>query len=326
VSRRFTIGFKPGVLRESREKAGLRLDDLERLSGIARGELRLYEGGRAPSPDRLAVLARILGIDPLDFVDRGAVGHGLRGLRIASGIRLGELQLRLGLSGQQLTYLETGRRRSLPGGLAESLAAAFGVPVREVRAAFAWDVAQHEAAAGTGGDEAAARVEAARRGSAGVRRPRLPADRQAFSGEALRRRREERGLSIADLRRLSGISTQDLTAYESGQVPGPGRLVRLGQAFGVSPLELLDRDVIGYGLRALRTAAGLQRADAAIGADLTTIQLQKLEEGITRRLAPGLAERLASALGTSPAAVLAAHQWDLANFDAMGNAGRPAPH
>jgi len=325
VSGRFDIGFKPGVLRGNREKAGLSLDDLERLSGITKGELRLYEGGRAPSPDRLALLARILGIDPLDFVDRDAVGYGLRALRIASGIRLGELQLRLGMSGPQLTYLETGRRRSLPDELAESLAAAFGVPVRAVRAAFAWDIAQHEAAAGTGREGAAARVEAARRGSAGVRRPQPRADKQAFSGEALRQRREERGLSIADLRRLSGISSQDLTAYESGQVPGPGRLVQLGQAFGVSPLELLDRDVIGYGLRALRTAAGLQRADAAIAADVTTIQLRKLEEGITRRLASGQAERLARVLGTSAAAVVAAHQWDLANFDAMGFAP-PAPH
>jgi transcriptional regulator with XRE-family HTH domain len=314
VTRRFDVGFKPGVLRGSREQAGLSLDDLERLSGISKGELRLYEAGRVPSPDRLVVLARILGLDPLDFMDRDVVGYGLRALRIASGVRLGELQLRVGISGPQLTYLEAGRRRSLPGELAESLADAYGVSVPTVRAAFAWDSEQHE--------EAAARVEAARRGA---RRPLLPPGRPVFSGDALRRRRQERGLSIADLRRLSGISTQDLTAYETGQVPGPGRLVQLAQAFGIAPLELLDRDVIGYGLRALRTAAGLQRADAAIAADITTMQLKNLEEGITRRLAPDLAERLARVLGTSSAAVLVAHQWDLANFDAMGFALPSAP-
>lgn len=325
MTRRFDIGFRPEVLRENREKAGLSLDDLERLSGISRGELRLYETGRVPSPDRLVVLARILGIDPLDFADRSVVGYGLRALRITAGVRMGDLERRLGMSGPLLAILESGRRRLFPDELVESVAEALGVPAHAVRAAFAWDVAQHEAAAGTLPEEVAARVAAIRSGSAASKARRPRSEPTVFSGDALRQRREERGMSIADLRRLTGIPTQDLTAYEAGQVPGPARLGMLAEAFGVAPLDLLDRTVIGYGMRALRTAAGLLRADAAIEADMTATQLKSLEEGITRRLRPDLAERLAAVLGTSTAAVQAAHQWDLANFDSMGFAEPTAP-
>jgi transcriptional regulator with XRE-family HTH domain len=318
VTRRSDIGFKPEVLRESRERLGLSLADLERLSGFSSGDLRHYEAGRVPSPDRLLVLARILGIDPLDFTDREVIGRGLRALRIAAGLRVADLQFRTGLSPVQLAHLESGKRRELGDELALRLADALDVPVRTVRLAFAWDAAQYAAADGTAPDESAARIEAARNATTSARSQKLPADRPVFSGDALRQRREEHGMSIADLRRLSGISTQDLTGYESGQVPGPGRLVQLANAFGIAPLDLLDRSVIGYGLRALRTTAGLQRADAAIAADITATQLKNLEEGITRRMSPDLAGRLAGVLGTSAAAVLVAHQWDLANFDAMG--------
>ena len=58
----------------------------------------------------------------------------------------------------------------------------------------------------------------------------------------------------------------------------------VSEPFGIAPLDMLDRDVIGYGLTALRTAAGLRQQDLVISADLSPATLRSLELGISRRL------------------------------------------
>jgi transcriptional regulator with XRE-family HTH domain len=145
----------------------------------------------------------------------------------------------------------------------------------------------------------------------------IPPDGLSFDGAGLRARRERAGLTVADLRRLTGIPAAELNGYEAGRVPRPGRLVLLAHAFGAAPLDLLDRKVIGYGLKALRIAAGLRQQDLVISADVSLSLLRNLEDGTTRRVRNEIVGRLAKALGTTAEAVWEAHDWDVANFDAI---------
>jgi transcriptional regulator with XRE-family HTH domain len=296
-----------------RERAGLSHADLARITGITVHELQEYEADRVPGPDRLAVLAKVFGIKPLDFVDRDKLGYGLKALRTAAGIRQGELLLRAGLSPAQLHYLESGRRPRLAADLAERLARVLGVSVRAVHRANAWDVARHEAGGhGPPPDDFHGEVvlPGPVRGT--------PRNGQAFDAAALRTRRERAGLSVLELRDLTGIPRAELEAYENGgRSPRPDRLAILARAFGVAALDMLDRDVIGYGLASLRTAAGLRQQDLVLSADLSPATLRSLEIGTTRRLTRPVAERLAKAMGTTVEAVREAHAWDVANSDAI---------
>ncbi|HEY1627785.1 MAG TPA: helix-turn-helix domain-containing protein [Streptosporangiaceae bacterium] len=319
MSRRGVDGYRPEVLRTHREHAGLSYVDLAGLTGITQHELQEYEAARVPGPDRLAILAKVFGIKPLDFVDREELGYGLKALRTEAGIRQGELLLRAGLSPAQLHYLESGRRPRLSADLAERLARVLGVSVRAVRRANAWDVARSQ-------DGGLAPPPEDFEGEVVLPGPVLgtPHDGPAFIAMAFEVRRERAGLSVEELRDLTGIPKAELEAYESGgRSPRPDRLARLARAFGVAPLDLLDRDVIGYGLTSLRTAAGLRQQDLVIRADISPATLRSLERGIARRLTRPVAERLAKAMGTTTEAVREAHAWDVANAAAIAaNSGQ----
>jgi transcriptional regulator with XRE-family HTH domain len=315
------------VLRAYRERAGLSYADLAGLTGISQNELLEYEAARVPGPDRLAVLAEAFGVKPLDFVDRDVLGYGLKALRTGAGIRQVELLLRAGLSPAQLHYLESGRRPRLAADLAERLARVLGVSVGAVHRANAWDVARREASVHgltppgdfqkqvvpgppPGDFQGEVVLPGPVRGT--------PRDGPAFDAAGLRGRRERAGLTITELRDRTGIPKAELEAYESGgRSPRPDRLTRLARAFGIAPLDMLDRDVIGYGLAAVRTAAGLRQQDLVIRADLSPATLRSLERGTVRRLTRPVAERLAKAMGTSTEAVLEAHAWDVANSAAI---------
>jgi len=313
MSRRGVDGYRPEVLRSHRERAGLSHAALAELTGITVHELQEYEIARVPGPDRLAVLAKVFGIKALDFVNRDELGYGLKALRTGAGIRQGELLLRAGLSPAQLHYLESGRRPRLAADLAERLARVLGVSVRAVRRANAWDVARRQAGGQSPPPEDF-------QGEVVLPGPVLgvPRNGPAFIAAAFLARREQAGLSVEELRDLTGIPKAELEAYQSGgRSPRPDRLARLARAFGVAPLDMLNRDVIGYGLASLRTAAGLRQQDLVVSADLSPATLRSLEHGIARRLTRPVAERLAKAMGTTAEAVREAHAWDVANFDAI---------
>ena len=317
MSRRGVDGYRPEVLRTQRERAGLSHADLAVLTGITVHELQEYEAARVPGPDRLTLLAKVFGIKPLDFVDRDELGYGLKALRTEAGIRQGELLLRAGLSAAQLHYLESGRRPQLSADLAERLARVLGVSMRAVYRANGWDVARR-AAGGQGPPPEDFQGEVVLPGPvAGT-----PRDGPAFIAAALKARRERAGLTVEELRDLTGIPKAELETYESGgRSPRPDRLARLARAFGIAPLDMLDRDVIGYGLASLRTAAGLRQQDLVISADISPATLRNLERGLGRRLTRPVAERLAKAMGTTTEAVREAHAWDVANFDAIAAQG-----
>jgi transcriptional regulator with XRE-family HTH domain len=314
MSRRGVDGYRPQVLRMHRTRAGLSYPDLAARTGITVHELQQYEATRVPGPDRLAILAKVFGIKPLDFVDREELGYGLKALRTEAGIRQVELLLRAGLSPAQLHYLESGRRPQLSADLAERLARVLGVSVRAVHRANAWDVARrHAGGHGPPPEYFEGSVTVLPGPVSGT-----PRGGPAFSAAGLRARRERAGWSVLDLRDLTGIPRAELEAYESGdRAPRPDRLAKLARAFGIAPLSMLDREVIGYGLASLRTAAGLRQQDLVISADLSPATLRSLERGMSRRLTRPVAERLARALGTTVEAVREAHAWDVANADAI---------
>lgn len=101
-----------------------------------------------------------------------------------------------------------------------------------------------------------------------------------FDGRLLRQRREQAGLSVTGLARRAGVQPQDVSRYESGTMaPGPDRLAALAASVGAKPLDLVDNEALGHGLKALRTAAGLTQADLAeqAGPDMTVSRLKSLE-------------------------------------------------
>jgi transcriptional regulator with XRE-family HTH domain len=135
-----------------------------------------------------------------------------------------------------------------------------------------------------------------------------------FDGRRLRHCREQAGLTVSELARHSGVSPQDVSRYESGTMsPGPDRLAALAKGVGAAPLDLVDMEVLGHGLKALRAAAGLTQAALAelAGPDMTVSRLKSLELGKVRRLTHADTAALANALGTSAEAVRSAHQWDV---------------
>jgi transcriptional regulator with XRE-family HTH domain len=111
----------------------------------------------------------------------------------------------------------------------------------------------------------------------------------------------------------------DISKYENGTMsPGPDRLATLAGSLAIKPTDLVIADELGYGLKALRAAAGFTQAalaDAA-GPDMTVSRLKSLELGKVRRLTHADTDALAAALGATFEAVRAAHQWDL---DHAGN-------
>ena len=134
----------------------------------------------------------------------------------------------------------------------------------------------------------------------------------AFNAKGMRAQRERAGLTLWELRDLTGIPRAELQAYESGiRPPRPPRLVVLARALGVKPLALMNRDVIGYGLASLRVTAGLCKQELATRAGISVLMLRSLESGTTCQLDWPTARRIARALRTSPEAVRRAHNWDV---------------
>jgi transcriptional regulator with XRE-family HTH domain len=143
VSNSGTPGFDPARLRRHRDAAGLSQAELSRRAGVPRAAISKYEAGQAsPNPDRLAVIARTLGIEPVDLLNLQEVGRGLASLRITKGLLQSEVAE---LAGPDMTVgryrmLELGKVVKLSEHDATDLARVFGVTKEAVRTAHRQDL------------------------------------------------------------------------------------------------------------------------------------------------------------------------------------------
>ena len=366
MNHRGVAGFLPGVLRRHREQAGLAIAELAKLTGMSTQEIRLYEEGREPGPDRLAILARTFKVPVVDFIDQDVLGHGLRGLRTIAGLRQADLVAASNLPQSWITGLESGRLSRLTNETAETIASVLGVTTAAVRKAHAWDVARYQQTHDLErpepkpkpGPAPGPKPEPKPKPTARPRRPPAPRPKipwwaqrtppqpqrqrvgpppgtlasrmrldgvSAFKADRLRELREQAGLTVSELARLTRISAVLLEGYETGKVPRPARIILLAQALNAGLWDLVDRDVLGYGLQSLRVAAGLMQLEAGLRADIALAHLVQLEGGHTKHLPDDLTERLASVYGTTTEAIIEAHAWDVAHRRPDGSDPPPGP-
>jgi transcriptional regulator with XRE-family HTH domain len=352
VNHRGVAGFRPGVLRRHREQAGLAIAELAKLTGMSTQEIRLYEEGREPGPDRLAILARTFKVSVLDFIDQDILGYGLRGLRAAAGLRQADLVAASKLPQSWITGLESGRLARMNDETAETIASVLGVTTAAVRKAHSWDVARYLQTHDPEQPKPKPQPRPAKPPRPPAPRPKIPwwaqrtpprpkrkrvgpppstlASRMkldgvsAFKAARLRELREQAGLTIPELARLTRMSVVNLDGYETGKVPRPARIILLAKTLNVELWELVDRDILGYGLQSLRVAAGLMQLEAGLRADIALAHLVQLEGGHVKHLADDLAERLASAYGTTIQAISEAHDWDVAHRRPDGSEPPPS--
>jgi hypothetical protein len=136
-------GFNGKALREHRERAGLSVEDLSRKIQVSVVDLTRYEAGtRMPGVTRLALLARTFGVKPLELLEPGAVGKGMRSLRVAAGLTHDEV-VRDGapaLNPGRWVKIEHGLLRHLSDKDVEALARGLHATPSAVRAAHRWDL------------------------------------------------------------------------------------------------------------------------------------------------------------------------------------------
>jgi transcriptional regulator with XRE-family HTH domain len=138
-------GFDAERLRAARRDARLTQRELAAQVGATETAIANWEGGgRSPRVDRLAQLARALGVRPIDLTDAAGTGTpSLLQLRLGAGLLQEQVAERAGMTRQKYQTLETGAVASLSGADATALAGALDVDAGEVRAAHAVSRAEH---------------------------------------------------------------------------------------------------------------------------------------------------------------------------------------
>jgi transcriptional regulator with XRE-family HTH domain len=129
---------------------------------------------------------------------------------------------------------------------------------------------------------------------------------RSFDPEALRRLREERGLSHDSLGAMVRVARPNLIGYEKGRErPGIEVLGDLARALGVDPLALTTATSATATLADLRARAGLSKSALAARVGLGRYMWDQIERG-KRALQPDVAAKAAEALGVSARTVRAA--------------------
>jgi transcriptional regulator with XRE-family HTH domain len=125
-------------LRTAREQAGLSRAVLAARTGVAEETLRLYEvGQQEPRPQRVALLARRLGVSPAALLvpPEADSPDTLRQLRINAGLRQFDVTAKTAIGRTTYAALERGEVASISDEDCAALAKAFKVGARVVRAA-----------------------------------------------------------------------------------------------------------------------------------------------------------------------------------------------
>jgi transcriptional regulator with XRE-family HTH domain len=135
-----------------------------------------------------------------------------------------------------------------------------------------------------------------------------------FDPARLTRHREAADLSQSQLARRADIPRGYISKYELGQAaPNPDRLTAIAAALGIPPADLLDSELLGHGLAALRARKGLRQADVArqAGSGMTASKYRMLELGKIERLTYTDATNLARVFDVNEEIVRAAHRWNV---------------
>ncbi len=139
--RKSVRNFNPTALRQARQAAGLRQVDLAEQLGVARTNYVRFETGQtdrsnAPNPATLRAIAEIVGVKPHELTTTRPDQQTLRDLREYAGLTQRDVANTLGFAAtRSYADIEHGTRR-LTTELAERIAAAVGVNVDDLVAAY----------------------------------------------------------------------------------------------------------------------------------------------------------------------------------------------
>lgn len=132
----------------------------------------------------------------------------------------------------------------------------------------------------------------------------------SFNAAALRRVRDERGLSQAELAAEVGARPAQISGYERGErVPGIETFVALARVLEVDPFTLAGVDASTATLADHRARCGVSKAALAAKVGLTEKAWAQIESGRQQDvLERDLAERVGEVLGLDAEAVRAARE------------------
>jgi transcriptional regulator with XRE-family HTH domain len=198
-------GFDPERLRLLRLAAGLTQRELAERTGTDHTTIAKYETrGRVPFVERLAELARALGVEPAQLT-RGGAGT-LVELRVAAGLTQSAAAQRAGLVRSRYAMLERGEVASLDPAVAARLARTLRVGVEDVAAAHAQSRAAY----------------------------------QARGNDTLAQLRTAAGLTQMAAAAQAGLLRTRYSALERGEVASldPDVAQRLADTFGVTPAQV----------------------------------------------------------------------------------------
>ncbi|NLD76310.1 MAG: helix-turn-helix transcriptional regulator [Acidimicrobiales bacterium] len=128
-----------------------------------------------------------------------------------------------------------------------------------------------------------------------------------FSAQALVHARRQAGLTQAEVARRLGLAGGErVSTWERGLAApqNPKQLHALAAALNVQPIDLLNPNHQGGGLRWYRTLAGMSVAELALAAHVSAATVKRWEsQGIRRDLPEATVRDLAEALKVTPSAV-----------------------
>lgn len=259
-----------------------------------------------------------------------AVGSRLRYWRERRGVSLEDLADRLTIAPDCLEEVESGRRRMAMAAWQEA-ASFLGVGLEELlregepgcadegesgRAGEGQPTPANEGQADRPAEEQAGRAEEGRPGrpresqppggegvTEGARCDTAGTQVRARVGSTVRKLREQKGITVTELARASGLSPAHISEIERGRTAPSVRTVeKLARALGVSP-GVLVRSVgangVGEKLRRLRERLGLTQKEVAEKAGVSYGLIGQIESGRTQSSVTTLS-LLAEALGVSP--------------------------
>lgn len=264
-------GWQPAGLRRARKAAGMTQADLAGHLEVPRELIGRWETSGAPRAERVAQLARVLGVELSALLDLDNP--------------FTERRLQAGLSQQHLAEL-AGVPRSTVQALEAGTAPPTSPAARAVETALASvgtkTAGSRPAAARAAGDAGRLVTAEPARRRPKAHRPTSPAAAAArWRPGALRQARKVAGLSQAELAAAVGVTREAVGRWEAGTAPRLERIRQVAAALGVDDVaDLVERPEEEWStLTALRIHAGLSQRQLAERTGLPRSSIQAVERG-----------------------------------------------